>query len=106
MTEQEEKALRYDRRQRGIELKKSLATTGERIKFLTNEWQTLANNLRDYAYMVFRVEGTSIKVLNRKPDEILRAGQISGMRSGPIPSFQEIASVSLASFDSADLVQL
>jgi hypothetical protein len=45
MTEREEKALRYDRRQRGIELKKSLATTGERIKFLPNEWQTLANNL-------------------------------------------------------------
>jgi hypothetical protein len=50
MTETEEKIQRYDKRQRGIALKKRLDTLGDRLQDYGREWQKLASTFRDYNY--------------------------------------------------------
>jgi hypothetical protein len=58
MTDMEEKAQRYEKRQRGIELKKRLATLGDRLQDHANEWNKLGKLFSEYAHpdITFAVE--------------------------------------------------
>jgi hypothetical protein len=49
MTDTEEKAQRYEKRQRGIELKKRLDTLGDRLQDHANEWSKLGRHFSEYA---------------------------------------------------------
>ena len=96
MTEQEEKALRYDKRQRGIELKKRIAVVGASLADLAGEWQKLGSALRDVDANHFVTEKDAIEVIKEQPS----------YRPGPSTEFQSIASVRISSFDSEKLLAL
>jgi hypothetical protein len=105
MTDQEEKVLRYDKRQRGLELKKRIATFGEQLKLYAAEWRKLGDLLPEYDRFVFRADGESISVLNRKQEQNVKPINIPGIRPGQ-PSYHELANVKLHWFDFNPLVQL
>ncbi len=105
MTDKEEKAVRYDKRQQGHELKRRVATIGEQLKRYAVEWRKLGDLLPDYERFIFLAHNDSILVLNEKPDKSLRPVSIPGIRPGQ-PILNELASVNTSWFDSVALIQL
>jgi hypothetical protein len=101
MTDQEEKALRYDKRQRGIELKKRVATIGERLREYADEWSKLGRTFTNYDTHTFRGHNDSILMLNQKPNESWRPTSKPGQ-----PIEYEVANVNISWLDSAALIQL
>lgn len=98
MTEMEEKAYRYEMRQRGLELKRRLATLGCKLQEFKAAWRSIGDSLIDYENNRFIVGEGRIRVLRLPPD-------------APIPPDQHsldnsIASNSLSYFDLERLTSL
>jgi hypothetical protein len=105
MTEAEEKIRRYDKRQRGIALKKRIDTLGNRLQGYGREWQRLAGAFRDYNYPNrFSVEADrsgnrEIRVKRPQPDSFSHL-------PGHVSPMQTIVAVSLSYFDPDGLEKL
>jgi hypothetical protein len=107
MTDQEEKALLWDKEQRGLELKKTVAAIGTQLSQYAVEWRKLGDMLGDFDHYTFRSDGTSIQVLNPKQEQMGRLGvQIPGIKPGSIVNYHTVASVGVSWFNSGALIQL
>jgi len=105
MTAIEEKAQRYDKRQRGIELKKRVATLGNRLQDYGKAWQRLATTFRDYDYP----NAFAIEVDNLGSREIrVKRPQIDSFSHlpGHVQPIQIIAAVGISWFNPDDLEKL
>ena len=99
MTETEEKAQRYEKRQRGIELKRRLATLGDRLQDYPREWNKLGALFSEYARLdiTFSVEADqfgSPEVRVKKP----KADGLSHL-PGHVAPLQTIVAVNLSYLD-------
>lgn len=98
MTTEQEKAARYDLRQRGLELKKHLATLkGQRDRF-TDAWQELSGALRNLDSNIFKISDGQIIAACPRPSERLLPGHM--------PTMDKIAAVPVGYFDVEALTEL
>jgi hypothetical protein len=95
LTEESEKAARYDIRQRGLALKRHLAALESKMKEYSDHWRELGTFFSNGAYNTFQIVGGKIEVVRTDP------------RSHQIPSaLCTVASVSLSYFDKEDIARL
>ncbi len=101
MTDQEEKALRYETRERGLKLKAHIATLKAQMHNFNAAWQELGKTFSDYLNVdryTFSVVGREISVSCPAPDKHLLPGQS--------PTINRVATVSLGYFDPEALTEM
>lgn len=98
MTDVEEKARHFEKRQRGRALKARLAALGDELKEYALGWRKLGDAFTGYEYNTFTVGDDAIRVL--RPD--LTAVPVPG-RAAPMNT---IADVTLARFNPQALSDL
>lgn len=100
VTDEAIKVRRYDTRQRGLELKKQVATIDSELKEFADAWRKMADTLRDSSYNTFRIMDDERVEVRRPISEVERS---RGFATGKI---RTIAAVELKYFDRAELVKL
>ena len=99
MTEQAEKILRYEKRQRGLELKKHLATVAAKLGEYSHRWRELGDTFKDCERNSYVIGEDTITV-RREPPSYMR----DMPRSVPSPAL--VVSVALSWLDVDELTLL
>ena len=97
VTDEQEKARRYDLRQKGLELKKHLATLNNEMKDHAVAWKKLGDTFSASSY-TFKVESDQVRVTYPDPNDHPLPGRARAVNT--------VTSVSAAYFNSESLDKL
>lgn len=92
MTTVEEKAHRYEKRERGIELRKRLATFQSKMRDYSRHWSDLGRAFEKSDSLSFRVEEDEIKAIQRSfigHEQIYAAVEVKYFQSEEIVNMLE-----------------
>jgi hypothetical protein len=98
MTDTEEKARHFEKRQRGRALKARLAALGDELKEYAAGWRNLGDTFASYDYNTFEVGDGAIQVLRPNLTALPVPGQAAPMNT--------IADVSLTRFNAQAISDL
>lgn len=98
MTEEAEKARRYDMRQRGRELKAHLATLEHELHEHSKAWKELSETFGNWQHLTFRTDEEKIDVVRPVQNECVLPGRQ--------PTMNKVCSVPLLYFNGESMKRL